>query len=568
MQPIRSVTSFRALPLWTVLPAVLALVLLAYQLAVPWLVPHFSTQDGPSHVYSATVLWDLVLHHKTSAYSPLYTVQRGALPNWTATLILAAARPLVGAKHAERLFFSLAFLAGFLAWCYARLALAPQESRWTPVANFLYHTWFLWIGFFNFYLGMALVPLAIGLYVRKEGRLSSRRAAALALTLLVVFATHLVAAVVALMAILVIAFWVHIAVPVVCGTNARARWLPPLDRVRQFGLLLLAAAPVVLLMAVWLAKAEAPANFDPQIAWAWEQFPMHIFLTAGGEAKQPLLWEVLLGYAGLGALLLKGREWASAKGGLVLATLLVFAAYLFVPDKGFGGSEAKIRFSWAVFVLAGLVACSASRLRFLHLPMAVFFACFAWANTTATLRTAAAVSNVVEDYLKVARHIAPGSSFVRLRYPAPGLAAHYGYEGIGRDPVFHLDALVAADGHSLDLGDYEALDDRIFPVVFKSYVDRMQLSGLWSFEGPDPDSDKTLQWIEYSFPVPADFVLVVGDIRSPDSVRMGMPRIIDYLDSTMRPVASSPGRTFRLYQRRCGAPIDDPDRATGHPCAD
>lgn len=548
------------------MPSVLALVLLVYQLAVPWLVPHFSTQDGPSHVYSATVLWDLLLHHKTSLYSPLYTIQRGVLPNWTSTVVLAAGRALVGARHAEQFFFVLAFLAGFLAWCYARLALAPGESRWTPVANFLYQTWFLWIGFFNFYLGMALMPLAIGLYVKKEGRLSLHRAAALALVLLVLFATHLIAAAVALATVLAIAFWVHIAVPVVCGTNVSRRWLPPPDRVRQFGLLLLAAVPAGALLAVWLAGEEAPAKLDPRVAWAWQQFPMHIFLTAGGEAKQRLLWQVLLGYAGLAAFLLRGREWASAKGGLVLATLLVFAAYLLTPDKGLGGGEAKIRFSWAVFVLAGLVACSASRLRYLHVPMAIFFACFAWANTVATVRTAATVSNVAGDYLTVARRIAPGSSFVRLRYPTPELAAQYGYEGMGRDPVFHLDALVAADGRCLDLSDYEALS-RVFPVVFKSYIDPGQLSGLWSFEGPDPDSDKTLQWIDNNFPVPADFVLVVGDIRSSDAVRMGMPHIIDYLESTMRPVVSSPGRTFRLYERRCGASSDDPERTTGRACA-
>jgi hypothetical protein len=548
------------------LPAVLAFALLLYQIAVPWLVPHFTTQDGPSHLYSATVLWDLLLHHKTSVYSPLYTIQRELLPNWTSTVVLAAGRSLVGAKHAEQLFLALAFLTGFLAWCYARRALAPGESLWTPVANFLYQSWFLWIGFFNFYLGIALLPLAIGFYAQKEGWLSLRRAAVLAFILLAVFATHLIAAVVALVTVLAIAFWVHIAVPAVCGGNVRRRWLPPLDRLRQFGLLLLAAAPAMVLMAVWIAGAEAPAELDPRVAWAWKEFPMHIFLTAGGEAKQRLLWEVLLCYAGLAVLLLKRREWASAKGGLVLATLLVFAAYLLVPDRGLGGSEAKIRFSWAVFVLAGLVACSASRLRFLHVPMAIFFTWFGWANTMATERTAAAISNVAGDYLAVASGVAAGSSLVRLRYPTPQLAAQYGYQGSGRDPVFHLDALVAAGGHCLDLSDYEALG-RIFPVVFKDYLNAGQLSGLWSFEGPDPDSDKTLRWINDSFPVPADFVLVVGDVHSPDAVRMGMPHMIDYLDSSMHPVASSPGLTFRLWERRCEAPAENPERTAGRACA-
>jgi len=553
-------------PPWNRLPAVLAFALLLYQIAVPWVVPHFVTQDGPSHVYSATVLWDLLLHHGTSIYSPLYTIQRNLLPNWSSTVVLAAGRSMVGAEHAEQLFLTLAFLIGFLAWCYARRALAPGQSPWTPVANFLYQTWFLWIGFFNFYLGMALLPLAAGFYAQKEGWLSLRRAAALALVLLALFATHLMAAAVALTTVLAIGFWVHIAVPAVSGENLRHRWLPPVERVRQFGLLLLAAAPAMVLMLLWATRAETPVKLDPRIAWAWQEFPMHIFLTAGGEAKQRLLWEVLLSYAGVATLLLRRREWASSKGGLVLATLLVFVAYLVVPDRGFGGNEAKIRFSWAVFVLAGLVAYSASRLRLLHVPFAIFFAWFGCLNTIATGRTASSASNVAGNYLAVARRIAPGSSLVRLHYPTPELPAQYGYAGSGRDPVFHLDALVAARGRCLDLSDYEALS-RVFPVVFKSYVDPGHLSVLWSFEGPDPDSDQALRWIDSDFPVPVDFVLVVGDIHSPEAAPMGMPKMIDYLDSTRRLLAASPDRVFRLYERRCEAAGANSERTAGRACA-
>jgi hypothetical protein len=557
--------SKRLLQVWHGLPTVLALALLVYQVSVPWLVPHFTTQDGPSHVYSATVLRDLMLHHKTSVYSALYTVQRHVLPNWTSTVVLAAGGAVAGAQHDEQLFIGLAFLIGFLAWCYARRSLAPAESRFTPVANFVYQTWFLWIGFFNFYLGMALLPLAIGWYACREGRLTPRRAAVLALLLLALFATHLIGAAVAMVVVLATAFWVHIAVPLVRGENPGRRRLPTPDRLRQFGWALLAAAPVVVLMGMFAAHAPAAVKFDSQIAWAWRQFPMHIFLTAGGEAGQRLLWEVLLGYAGLAVVLFKKQEWASAKGGLVLATLLIFAVYLLVPDRGFGGSEAKIRFSWAVFVLAGLVACSASRLRYLHVPLAIFFAWFGWSNALATQRTASAISHVAADYMAVAGRIAPGSSLVRLRYPTPQLAAQYGYEGAGKDPVFHLDALTAAAGRSLDLSDYEALS-RMFPVVFKSYVDAGQLSGLWSFEGPDPDSDKTLDWINGNFPMPADFVLVVGDVQAAEAQRMGMPHMIGYLDSTMSQVASSPHGLFRLYERRCDAPRQSAERAPRRAC--
>jgi hypothetical protein len=231
-----------------------------------------------------------------------------------------------------------------------------------------------------------------------------------------------------------------------------------------------------------------------------------------------------------------------------------------------GGKEAKIRLSWAVFVLAGLVACSALRLRFLRVPAALFFAFFGFGNTRATQHTAAAIGKVVEDYLTVASRIAPRASVVRLRYSAPDLPARYGYEGIGRDPVFHLDALAAAANRCLDLTDYEALN-RIFPVIYKSEIDPGQLAVLWGFEGAESEAGKELRWIADNFPVPIDFVLVAGEIDSPDAVRMGMPNLIAFLDSTMRLVGTSPGAAVRLYERRCGVTRANPARVEGRACA-
>src|ERR1700748_3286539 len=84
----------------------LAFALLGLQVAIPWLMPHFATQDGPSHLYSATAMRDLVFHHSHTVYAPWYTIQRTPLPNWTASLALAAMGAIAGPDRAERLFVS------------------------------------------------------------------------------------------------------------------------------------------------------------------------------------------------------------------------------------------------------------------------------------------------------------------------------------------------------------------------------------------------------------------------------------------------------------------------------
>src|SRR5262249_43199559 len=147
--------------------------LLGWQVAIPWLIPHFATQDGPSHLYSATAMQDLVLHHSRTAYASWYTIQRTPLPNWTASIALAVISAITGPDHAERLLASASILIGFFAIAYCIRALSKDASPWTPLANFLLQTWFLWLGFYNFYLGMALIPFAIGYHAKHARQMNA-----------------------------------------------------------------------------------------------------------------------------------------------------------------------------------------------------------------------------------------------------------------------------------------------------------------------------------------------------------------------------------------------------------
>jgi hypothetical protein len=137
---------------------------------------------------------------------------------------------------------------------------------------------------------------------------------------------------------------------------------------------------------------------------------------------------------------------------------------------------------------------------------------------------------------------------VRLRYPTPRAAESYGFAGIGRDPLIHLAGLAAARRGLVDLSDYEPLS-KIFPVVFKKKIETGWQFGLWSMEGPDGNSVESLAWVNRSLPRPIDFVLVIGDENSPEAVRAGMTKMLEYLGSNMRLVAISPNRLFRLYGR-------------------
>jgi hypothetical protein len=524
----------------TRLPAVLAFSLLAFQAAIPWTVPHFATQDGPSHVYTATVAKAL-LFHRNSTYAPVYQFNRRIVPNWGSTIAVGVISTVVGATHAEQALMSLALCAGFFAISYAMKALAPELSPWTPVTNVLLQIWFLWLGYYAFYLGMVLCPILIGYYIRHIHQLTPRRALLLAGGLVALFFTHLVPAALTTLTLIAIGIWTYLLGPFIFRSPSAAR---------HPELMALALLPTLILFASFAASSAEPLHFKPSVAEAWNNFPGYVFATAAGRSGgQTLLWPALLCYIALAAAGMRRREWQTPRGGLAIAAVLTMLVYLFVPDSGLGGEDAKVRFAWGFFIVGGLLAGSVRAVRPLRIPIAIYTFAFLLPNLVSTAKTLSASSQAVEDYLAAVSAIPNGARFIRVQYPTPGLPERYGFAGIGRAPLFHLDAYIAARCGCVDLTDYQA-PSKVFPVDFTPAIDdglRYSLADL-QLELPGNRAAEVLPWLRATLPVPIDYVILVADESA--SADPGFSQVLANLDSGMRLVGTSRSKQFvRLYQR-------------------
>jgi len=512
-------------------PSLLAFSLLIAQMVIPWTVTWFATEDGPSHIYSAVVARNLVLHHGNTRFSSVYQLNRRVAPNWTGTLLLALIEPVAGVDHAEKVLVSLCICFGFFAFAYAVTSFAPEASPWTPLANFLLQTWFLWIGFYNFYIAMLLALVVVGYYVRAEGVLTIRRGIVLAAGLLAVFFTQLLGAAAALLTIGFVAVWIHAIVPGVFRPRSAVRW-------KQVGAALMTMLPVLGLTLVF-ARSSQPIDYSKN-DWlgALLGFPLHVFASASGMAGgQAYVWPAVLSYIVTAVFLMTRSEWRSAKAGVVPAMAGLFALYVAVPDEGMGGAIVKVRFAWGVFLLGGLLAASVRRMRFIQIPMAVYIAAFLIGNLVVTSQTLSDSSDMIGDYLAAAGQPKRAATMIRYRYPTPDLPSRYAIEGLGRDPLFHLDALIAARCRCLDLSDYEALS-QLFPIVFRSNTDRGLQFALWGMEGPGPNAREQYNWLQAGLPVPIDYVIVVADASSPSA---GRDQLTTAVESTLQPVAR-PGK--------------------------
>lgn len=540
-RPARTVLRDACQRVWGRVPSVLAFSLLAVQIAIPWTVPHFVTQDGPSHVYNAIVIKKLLFREQP--YASLYGINTHIIPNWASTILFGLTAWIAGPAHAEQLMMSLVLAVGFFSLSYAIRSFSPTALRWTPVSNFLLQTWCLWMGFYNFYLGIVLVPVAIGFYVRRKGRLTLPAAAMLGCGLFLLFFVHLIPAAVAVIGLAIIAMWIHIVGPILWGSSADLR-----EGRQQIGLLSAAMTPVILLGLIYASGSKGGFDSIPNVFQIFLNFPLQSFTTASGFAgAQWRLWPavlVLIIIAGFG---MRRSEWRSARGGLAVSAVAVFLVYLIVPDSGLGGLFAKVRFAWTAFLLGGLLAVSVARLQPLRTPIAIFVAACLALNLASTARSLSDSSKAVEDYLSALSAIRPGSRIIRVRYPTLDLPDRYGFHETYRDPLLHLDAYASAQLDCLDVSDYEAAMT-YFPVVYNSTLSPEKQLELFELEHPKQNASMVLDSLRHDLPVSVDYAIVVADESSPSG--SSAAELMAKLDSSMRLVGQSPAPSFvRVYER-------------------
>lgn len=304
-------------------------------LATRW----FVTLDGPSHLYSARIVRDLVLGDPFMGR--FFHLSPYPEPYWLGHAVMAALLLVLPAWLVEKLIWSAAVIALAWAFRYFVRTLAPRRA-WMAllVMPFLLH-YAVRLGFLNFSLSIPLLFVVLAMAWRgfTDGRLNT---ALLAAVLTGLYFAHLSTFLLCAGILLAMVVWAFLF-----------RHQPgPRDPRPVSGRLLLGLAlPVALTLGYAITHAPAHAATSRLAMhdlwrWAWEGRCWN-GLGAEGENWACILTAAPMLLAGMGAIVLRmarrGKPAFQFRDLWPLITLVSFAAYFTIPDVMAGGSSVSPR---------------------------------------------------------------------------------------------------------------------------------------------------------------------------------------------------------------------------------
>ncbi len=169
------------------------LALTAWACAPIWAVDYFVPQDGAAHAYSASLMLELL--QGNAAVAQHFAWNAWTVPNssghWILALLLGVASPFAATKVLATLTYAGVVAAvGFL-----RFTTVGRDGLLTSLllGAALGFNWLWLCGLYNFLIGVIGLAVTLGLFFRWRERWSPSRVAGLALLLVLVYFSHLVA---------------------------------------------------------------------------------------------------------------------------------------------------------------------------------------------------------------------------------------------------------------------------------------------------------------------------------------------------------------------------------------
>jgi len=341
-------------------------VLLAAAVAVTLFQRAFPSQDGPLHLYYSDVLANLL--QGTGVYSQAFEIKHLFPPYAFEPYLLVGLSALLPPLLAEKVLVALAIVSFALAFRYLVHAIDPGNELIPLAAVPLATNKLLYMGFYNYSLGVATAILVMGFWLRHYDRLTTGRFAGFVALILLLASMHPVALFITLVFIAL-----HLAL-VLWGRFRAARGAVS-ERVRtalEQSARAIACALISASTMLWLLtfrSAGELAGFEEhrhsRLLQLLKLSPVSPFTSAAYRGVLALLIAILV--CGAAARLWQARRTLRAADWAVPAMALACAsAFLVVPWEVNSGAHFPDRFPIFAIVLAAATSAGLQYDRLAH----------------------------------------------------------------------------------------------------------------------------------------------------------------------------------------------------------
>jgi len=304
-----------------------------------YLTTFFATVDGPSHLYSALILKEIILS-TGSIYHETCSVNYHLFPNWSGHVALAILQTIFSASFSEKLFLTLLIFLFVYGIRSIIIALNPSNKYLTLfVFPFIYNVNLMW-GFYNFLLGFGLSLFAISVIIRYFRNTIPPKFSSIKIILLfwLIYFSHPIPFVISSLSFVL--FFIE---------NSLSK---KLDRNKLFTLIISVLPPTILLLLFILKQSSSQAEYSIALLKNIE-YLIHIYtIHFQGEQEGFLRW-VLSGILFFTAIsIIVTRNKSGRKTNFVsflFLTIFCILLYLFFPEVFAGGSIIRPRIGLYLF---------------------------------------------------------------------------------------------------------------------------------------------------------------------------------------------------------------------------
>jgi hypothetical protein len=462
----------------------LVLILILAHLIPIWAFRCFPSQDGPTHIENANIIFDY-FNPARSILRDYYILNTHLEPTWLGHLVLAGLMYIVPIFIVEKL-----FLSGYIVFLPLSIRYALRGVRLD--AGFLTFLMFpfiynypLHMGFYSFSYSLPVFFFLVGYWIRNHDQLTLRKAVKLVFLSLLLYFCHIVSLVMAYVGIALLTVW-FILLDLIRDKPGPRFNFQVLQKAfgRRILPLILAFLPTVIVVLMFLSwQGVEPQEIGISRSFHWLLKDLIQMESLVSFRREESFCSVGLGilFASLFLYVVVSkmrRRQPDRWNGLLAVALGYALIYFFAPNAMSEGSFITDRLNlypfFAIVLWLGVWSYPRIVKRGIVLAAIIITAAFLGLHTLKYSE----LNHYLAEYLSGMHLIEPNKTLLPLAFDSRGHGSDGRVLSLKVRPFLHTAGYIAARRHIVEFTNYEAGAYRYFPVLFRSSLNPYDHIGI------------------------------------------------------------------------------------------